>query len=230
MTLLSRVKNITPDNTSPLNVAYYWKQAKWLRDFVDMKLFCHHFKRVLESNVRVWVRFVSRLLTPSLMSHLLNCKVNSWHTVAVCREFSVWGVVPSILPIVPPHTDKHKHAHLGGCRPQYELHFVPAIFPAASLSETTSNPDPPLYPTMWAPYIYILFVYFNHFSFVCDLLCSIQVLAPVAYSGAQICMEGHKEPSQQTPLWLFCDKAVSAWNQCKVRIKKNKKVQLIPLS
>lgn len=52
-----------------------------------------------------------------------------------------------MLPIVPPHTDKHKHAHLGGFRTQPELHFVPATFPAASLSETTSIPDPPLYPT-----------------------------------------------------------------------------------
>lgn len=228
MTLLSRVKNITPDNTSPLNVAYYWKQAKWLRDFVDMKLFCHHFKRVLESNVRLWVRFVSRLLTPSLMSHLLNCKVNSWHTVAVCRELSAWGVVPSILPIVPPHTDKHKHAHLGGCRPQYELHFVPAIFPAASLSETNLQS----WPSFVSDHVSHIYIFFGLFVLITSLLfvtCYVPSTFLLQLLGAHICMEGHKEPSQQTPLWLFCDKAVSAWNQCKVKIKK-KKSAVIPLS
>lgn len=89
MTLLSRVKNITPDNTPPLNVAYYWKQPKWLCDFVDMKLFCRRFKWVLESNVRTLVRFVSGLLTCSLMSHLLIRKVNLRHAGAVFRVFVV---------------------------------------------------------------------------------------------------------------------------------------------
>lgn len=125
MTLLSQVKNITPDNTLPLNVAYYRKQAKWLRDFVDMKLFCHRFKRVLESNVPIQVRFASGLLTCSLMSHLLIREVNSRHAGAVFGVFSVLLSCTDYSPL----EDQQKPAQLGGfVHAQYELHFALPTF------------------------------------------------------------------------------------------------------